>query len=125
MAIDAVIERILPLTTREGLRLILAPRVDSEGKDTCAGRPALHIVGERTVLPAVGMEIWGGAGWVEIVGLASYDRKGSFLRERLPCPRCDRFMRWVEAMDEETGMMREFYFCNSCGRELPISGGAS
>lgn len=119
MAIDAVIERIRPRTPHEGLRLVLAPRVDSEGHDTCAGRTALNLIGERTLEPRVGQEIWGGAGWVEIVGLASYDRKGSFLRERIPCPHGDGKMSWVEATDNR-GTTREFYFCNGCGHEQPI-----
>jgi hypothetical protein len=120
MAIDAVIERIRPRTPHDGLRLTLAPRVDREGKDTCPGRSVLNIVGERTFNPEVGMEVWGGADWVEVVGGPEYDRKGSFLRERLLCDRCDTPMRWCEATNDTTGATREFYRCGQCDCERLI-----
>lgn len=119
MSIDAVIERIHPRTPYEGLRLVLAPRVDSEGKDTCAGRTALNLIGARTFAPEVGMEIWGGASSVEIVGGPDYDRKGSFLRERRPCLLCGAWMRWAEISDEITGARRECFLCSNCGEEQP------
>lgn len=123
MSIDAVIERTRG--SEAGLRLELAPRVDAEGQDSNPGRSALTILGGRSFEPRVGMEIWGSAGWVEVIdrdplsGIVrcqqEYDRKGVRLREPRKCP-CGGTLHWADITNEETGEQREVLRCE-CGRE--------
>lgn len=117
MAIDAVIERIRP--TEAGLRLELAPRVESDGRDSISGTRVLTILGRRTFEPQVGMSIWGSATGVEIVATPprDYDRKGNNLRERRFCSRCLEWAHWARIYAEGGDFLREVYLCDACGHE--------